>query len=173
MIIPRKAHFKDLLVTDAHVQTWHGGIQLTLAYLRTNYWIINGKNSVKPIIKRCITCYRYRTKSGNQLMGQLPEARITVSRPFTNVGVDFAGPLTIKVSAVRGTRTTKAYVSVFVCMSAKAIHLEAVCDLSAFIAAYRRFAGRRGAAGNNVTWNAMAFHPAGFPTLWWFVGSRG
>ncbi|EFN64680.1 hypothetical protein EAG_00076, partial [Camponotus floridanus] len=40
----------------------------------------------------------------------------------------------------------KSYISLFVCFTSKAIHLEAVSDLSSasFIAALRRFTGRRG-----------------------------
>lgn len=81
-------------------------------------------------------------------MGQLPGPRVNISRPFSHTGVDFAGPLSIKLSAGRRVKTTKAYIAIFVCLATKAIHLEAVSNLTstAFIAAYRRFAGRRGAA---------------------------
>lgn len=78
-------------------------------------------------------------------MGQLPAARVTVNRPFTQTGVDFAGPLLIRVG-LRKNNHIKAYVAVFVCMSSKAIHLEAVSSLSAdaFMACLRRFVSRRG-----------------------------
>ncbi|XP_030762661.1 uncharacterized protein LOC115887388 [Sitophilus oryzae] len=59
---------------------------------------------------------------------------------------DFAGPLSIVLGRHRGVRSQKAYICVFVCMSTKAVHLEAVSDLSseAFLASFRRFVARRG-----------------------------
>jgi len=79
-------------------------------------------------------------------MGSLPNERVNPSRPFTVTGVDYAGPLTTLVNKGRGRKTAKSYVALFVCFATKAIHLEAVSELSsaAFIAALRRFAGRRG-----------------------------
>ncbi|XP_073831676.1 uncharacterized protein [Musca autumnalis] len=69
-----------------------------------------------------------------------------LSRPFTNTGVDFAGPLEIKSFTGRYCKITKGYVCLFVCFATKAIHLEAVSDLStaAFLAALARFVARRG-----------------------------
>lgn len=48
----------------------------------------------------------------------------------------------------RGAKTYKGWICVFVCFSTSAVHLEAVTDCSTegFIAAYRRFAARRGLA---------------------------
>ena len=79
-------------------------------------------------------------------MGELPKSRMTISRPFTTTGVDFAGPLTLKASKGRCNKTTKAWVALFICFSTRAIHLELVSELSveAFIAALKRFVSRRG-----------------------------
>lgn len=46
-------------------------------------------------------------------MGQLPSARVSVSRLFTHTGVDFAGTLKIRLGLRKGM-LVKAYVSVFV-----------------------------------------------------------
>ncbi|XP_029054393.2 uncharacterized protein LOC114881715 [Osmia bicornis bicornis] len=83
-------------------------------------------------------------------MGQLPLCRITPSRPFTHSGVDYAGPLTLKTWKGRGAKTPKGWIGVFVCFATSAVHLEVVTVYSAdaFIAAYRRFAARRGAAAS-------------------------
>ncbi|XP_059045533.1 uncharacterized protein LOC131841266 [Achroia grisella] len=79
-------------------------------------------------------------------MGDLPPARTNRSRPFLHTGVDYTGHILIKANKGRGIKTTKGYVAVFVCMSTKAVHLELVSDLttSAFLAALRRMAARRG-----------------------------
>nr|XP_034837462.1 uncharacterized protein LOC117993754 [Maniola hyperantus] len=79
-------------------------------------------------------------------MGQLPEARLKPSKPFKSAGVDYAGPINIRFSPGRGSKSYKGYICLFVCMVTRAIHLEAVTDLSAkgFIAAFRRFTSRRG-----------------------------
>ncbi|XP_075167763.1 uncharacterized protein LOC142239905 [Haematobia irritans] len=80
-------------------------------------------------------------------MGNLPSVRLKPVRPFKHSGVDYAGPITIKASSVRSSATSKGYICLFVCMVTKAIHLEAVSDLTtnAFLAAFRRFISRRGA----------------------------
>ena len=83
-------------------------------------------------------------------MGNLPEVRIQMCRPFTNTGVDYAGPIEVLTRRARGKRlSTKGYIAVFICMSTKAVHLEIVSDMttSTFLAAFARFTGRRGFPG--------------------------
>lgn len=101
---------------------------------------------VKTHVRQCVTCARYRANSPNQLMGQLPASRVTPSRAFLHCGVDFAGPISIRVSKGRGNKSYKGYICLFVCMATKAIHLEAVSDLTSqsFIAAFKRLVARRG-----------------------------
>src|SRR5439155_26441742 len=68
------------------------------------------------------------------------------SRPFSLCGVDYVGPFKLCRRAGRNPTYVKSYISLFVCFTTKAVHLEWVSDLStnAFIAALTRFISRRG-----------------------------
>ena len=101
---------------------------------------------MRRYIHRCLRCARWRAVSPQPLMGNLPKSRITPSRPFQHTGVDFAGPIWLRTTRGRGHKAYKAFLCVFVCFSSRAVHLEAVSDYSAdaFLAAFRRFASRRG-----------------------------
>lgn len=101
---------------------------------------------MKSHILRCVVCARQRGIRAHQLMGQLPLSRVTPSLPFTNIGIDYAGPITLKTWKGRGAKTQKGWICVFVCMTTSAVHLELVTDYSSegFIATYRRFSARRG-----------------------------
>lgn len=63
-------------------------------------------------------------------MADLPAAWVNPGRPFSKVGVDYAGPFQVLRSKGRGVSYSKGYVAVFVCLATKAIHLELVGDLS-------------------------------------------
>ncbi|KAJ2941115.1 hypothetical protein O0L34_g10350 [Tuta absoluta] len=146
IILDCKNELTTLIVADAHLKTLHGGVQLMLRYLKTNYWILKAKNLVKKKIHQCLICARHTAAARNQLMGDLPKVRVTPAKAFINSGVDLAGPYQVLASKGRGVRTTKAYVCIFVCMVTKAIHIEIVGDLTleSFIGAFRRFVSRRG-----------------------------
>ncbi|XP_045495566.1 uncharacterized protein LOC123694234 isoform X2 [Colias croceus] len=146
MILGSESDLVTLIIADAHKKTLHGGLELTLNYLRARFWILRVKSTVKKYIHKCIICAKLKASSSCQLMGDLPKARVTPARPFINSGVDFAGPYDILMTRARGVKTTKAYISIFVCMCTKAIHIELVGDLSSqsFIGAFRRFVARRG-----------------------------
>ncbi|XP_049866249.1 uncharacterized protein LOC126366948 [Pectinophora gossypiella] len=145
-IIPQKSHFTHLLVTEAHTKTLHGGPQLMLNYLRTKYWVIGAKATVRQFVRRCVSCIRYSSQTNHPMMGQLPESRVTAHKPFRKSGVDYAGPINIRTTKGRGHRSTKGYICLFVCMATRAIHLEAVSDMTSqgFLAAFKRFVARRG-----------------------------
>ena len=79
-------------------------------------------------------------------MGILPPTRTSFTRPFAATDLDFAGQYEIKNFRGRSACYTKRYVCVFVCFATKAIHLEAVSNLTtaAFLAAFNRFVSLRG-----------------------------
>ncbi|XP_018360160.1 PREDICTED: uncharacterized protein LOC108759301 [Trachymyrmex cornetzi] len=146
-IILRSCPVIRLLVLDAHQRCLHGGISLTLATLRCMIWLVQERKIVKSVMYNCLTCARIRAELPTQLMGSLPPARITrPTRPFAICGVDYAGPVAVRMAGIRGIRSQRSYIALFICMATKAIHLEVVTALStdAFLAAFVRFSSRRG-----------------------------
>lgn len=80
-------------------------------------------------------------------MANLPSKRITrPPRAFTDCGVDYAGPLQVRLWSGRGYQSFPSYIVIFVCFAVKAVHIELVASYStaAFIAAFKRFTSRRG-----------------------------
>lgn len=159
IIVPAKSELDDLLILSAHHLCLHGGPQVTLNVLRRRYWVVKGLQRVKSIIRKCIRCFRARPTNKSQVMGLLPAPRVQFSKAFLHTGVDFAGPVRLRISVGRGTRTTKGYFAVFVCLAVKAIHLEVVSSLTtdAFIAAIIRFRSRRGTIAQLYSDNATNF----------------
>lgn len=91
-------------------------------------------------------------------MGNLPQHRVTPSRPFTETGIDFAGPISLH-SGPRNRTVTKAYIAMFICFSTRAINLETISSLTsqAFLAALRRFFTRRGLRSHIYSDNGTNF----------------
>lgn len=110
------------------------------------YWIISIRSVLHRVLSRCTVCVRLNAKPIQPLMADLPPARVQRCRPFARVGIDFAGPLQMRELGLRKSRIVKMYISVFVCFTVKAVHLEVVTELStnAFLAAFDRFVARRG-----------------------------
>ena len=75
----------------------------------------------------------------NSAHGRALTARVTPGYPFERSGVDYAGPVKVRLSKSRGNGTLKGYISIFVCMCTRAVHIELVEDYAseAFIAAFQ------------------------------------
>ena len=92
VLLKRNHHVITLLVTHTHAEVLHGGTQMTLAKLRENIWLIRGRDVVRHVIKKCITCFRFSSKVKAPLLGQLTQSRVTPSRPFTTNRLGFRRP---------------------------------------------------------------------------------
>ncbi|XP_065356330.1 uncharacterized protein LOC135950724 [Calliphora vicina] len=146
IILPGNSRFCQLYLEHLHSFLAHGECNQICRMVQTEYYISRLKSRVKKIIRHCKTCIIYKQKPCTQIMAPLPPDRCNLSIPFQTTGIDFAGPFELKSSTLRNAALVKGYVSVFVCFSTKAIHLEVCSDLStaAFRAAFSRFVGRRG-----------------------------
>lgn len=153
-IIPPTSRLGLLILKMAHDETLHGGPQAMIAYIRRHFWIASLRSQARMCVARCVKCARYNQKTAQQIMAELPEERLKPARPFQFTGVDLAGPFNVKITdkLILSTRSKadlpeiKGYISVFVCLVTRAVHLEPVMDMSAeaFLRALQRFWARRG-----------------------------
>ncbi|XP_018361026.1 PREDICTED: uncharacterized protein LOC108759864 [Trachymyrmex cornetzi] len=86
MLLPSNHPFTKLLIENEHSRLLHLGSQTTLASIRQKFWPLNGRNIVRLTIRKCIKCFRSNPSVIQPIMGNLPRARVQVSRPFAHVG---------------------------------------------------------------------------------------
>ncbi|BES91769.1 Pao retrotransposon peptidase [Nesidiocoris tenuis] len=146
MLLPKAHHFTHLVVDHFHLKYLHAGPLLVQSLIRAEFWIVNSREVIRNRLSRCVTCFKTKPKEQEHLMGDLPTSRLEPISAFYRCSCDYGGPYRIKASSLRNAKVTKAYICLFVCFTTRAIHLELVSDLTtdAFIAALRRFVGRRG-----------------------------
>ena len=146
VILPSKHPLVKLLIRSEHLRLLHGGPLLISASLSRQFHIVGGHKAIRSIVRNCVICRRRSARPRPQRMGQLPIERITPDAVFSRVGLDYAGPVYLKQGSIRRPVLIKAYICVFVSLSVKAVHIEAVSDLTseAFLACLRRFTARRG-----------------------------
>lgn len=162
-VILRSHPLLDLMISDFHRKALHAGSQLTLTLLREEFWILRARTTVRAVLYRCVQCARERAAVSTELMGNLPEVRVTRSaRAFTHTGVDYAGPILVRTAPGRGHKSHKAYIALFVCLTTRAIHLELVSDYTtdAFLAEFNRFSARRGVPLSMYSDNGTTFQGA-------------
>ena len=147
---PLIAHSMDKFIIcyfkHMHKSLAHCGPALLLCHTGLRYHILGAKRLAKAVCNQCTTCIRASKATRQQLMGQLPEARVKPSPPFYITGLDYAGPFKLKMGYVRKPCILEAYACIFLCFTTRAVHLEVVSDQTteAFLAALKRFISRRG-----------------------------
>ena len=162
MLLPRSHQFVKTYVRHLHLSLFHASAQMVLAEARQHIWVPSLKNTIKQVLRSCVTCFKHNIVTSQQIMGQLPSCRVQPSPVFNNVGIDYAGPIAVKFGGPRSKTTHKSYLAVFVCMATTAIHIEPVTALStkAFLEAFSRFTSRRGLPSQIYSDNATNFRGA-------------
>ena len=129
VLLPRSHPITTLIIQRCHEAVGHNGVKETLVQLRSQYWIIKGRQTVKGHIFKCVVCRRYEGHSyPSESVPDLPGFRVKGDFAFSFTGVDFAGPLFVKN---RKSDMRKVYICLFTCATSRAIHLELVNDLTA------------------------------------------
>ena len=77
---------------------------------------------MKKIINSCYLCKVFRTRPyGPTKTAALPPFRTECGGPFETTGIDFAGPLSYKISR---KEQGKCHILIFTCATSRAVHLE-------------------------------------------------
>lgn len=160
IILPPWVKFVELYIDQVHRDFYHANRNFVRAYLCNHFWLCGGPNgAIKRILRRCVVCVQYAARPATQIMGKLPIEKTTECRPFTNVGVDFFGPLLAKCDSHRSLVHFKVYGLIFVCFSVRAVHIEVCLDMSAtkFLEAFQRFISGHGMPATMFSDNAKTF----------------
>ena len=139
ILLPRHSRLTNLIILDCHHRQHHVGVGGTIVALRNRFWVPSAFTETRRLLTKCVTCKKVTGRHyALPMPPELPKFRYDTSiRPFSNVGIDFAGPLTVKDNS--GIHI-KVYICLFICLTTRAINLEVVEDLStsSFLQALRR-----------------------------------
>uniref|UniRef100_A0A914V113 Integrase catalytic domain-containing protein n=1 Tax=Plectus sambesii TaxID=2011161 RepID=A0A914V113_9BILA len=155
-LLPRKDYVTQLIIMDRHQAALHSGVRHTLTLMRQEFWIPKGRAEVQKTVKNCLICRKYSAGPYSlPKMPPLPKERVMQARPFQNTGLDYLGPLWIKIQDEK----KKVWICLFTCMVTRAIHLETIMDLTAeqFLNCVRRFIARKGKPDKIISDNAPHF----------------
>ena len=159
ILVSGQAYVIRLYIQHVHEHNHHSGVNQTLAMLRQQLWIPQARPVIKHVLANCYICKRL---TGHLLLQPgppvLPKERVTFTRPFKDVGVDYSGAILIKDGDTKKLR--KVYICLFTCMASRAVHLEIAKDNSAvtFVDLFRRFVSSWGLPTKVVSDNAGNFH---------------
>ena len=82
---------------------------------------------MKKNLRQCIICKKQEGRPFTEpQIAPLPEYRVREAPPFSNIGVDFAGPLYVRQDKGKMVNV----VCLFLCCVTRALHLELIGNLS-------------------------------------------
>ena len=143
ILLPKNHRITYLMIEDCHRRHGHVGVKQVISLLRQEFWILRCLAAVKTVIGRCVVCNKAQRPLMKQMMAPLPVDRLTPDEPpFSRVGIDFFGPLQVRV----GRSTPKRWGVIFTCLNCRKVHFEISHSLNtdSFLAAFTRFTARRG-----------------------------
>ncbi len=158
IILPRDHRITKLIVFDFHRMLHHSNHQTTLNKLNEQFCIPSLRRTLKSVIQNmCQRCMNDRANPKIPEMADLPPARVaTFNKPFSYVGIDYFGPISVKVNRTK----RKRWGVLITCLTTRAVHIEVAEALttSECIMAIRRFIGRRGTPIEYYSDNGTNFH---------------
>ncbi|XP_026666969.1 uncharacterized protein LOC113463933 [Ceratina calcarata] len=143
IILDAKETFTQLVIKYHHEKFYHGSHEAVINELRQRFWIVGLRQGLKSLVSKCSICRMRRARPANPKMADLPPARLAFRlRPFSHCGVDYFGPMQVKI----GRRREKRWGVLFTCLTTRAVFIELAHSLStdSAIMAFRRFTSRRG-----------------------------
>ena len=185
IILPAGDKYVASFVLSLHKAAGCPGPETMLAYLRAKYWPLQGRRSVKSMIRKCVRCMRLRAVPFKQVIAPLPQRRTEFSIAFTHAAVDLGGPYQVLVVPPGNSKRKRKvkldkkgkiiplrpdeeprfhsmWIVVFSCLTSRAVHVDYMwsCQTEDFVNALQRFIARRGCPETLTLDNAKYFKKA-------------
>lgn len=124
LLLPSRGRLTELVVLHHHEFAAHPGGHGTLSEVRRTFWLPHGLSTVKRFLPTCRPCRRFKASPPVLPEGPLASFRAQPAPPFSIVGADHWGPLTLKDGK-------KVWILLLTCAVTRGIHLEVCRNLSA------------------------------------------
>ena len=138
IILDKNHYLTTLIIRECHKKVMHNGVKETLTELRSQYWLVRGRQFIRTQLGKCATCRKFEGKPYQAPPAPpLPEFRVNEAPPFTATGIDFLGPLYVKTRE----ENPKVWICLYTCCVVRALHLDVVPNLTSegFMRSFRRF----------------------------------
>ena len=94
ILLSASYYFVELLILEVHLNTNHSRTTEVVSVLREEYWILRARQSVKRILRKCVTCKCFEgLPSAPVNSPDLPVEHKSEDPPCCHTGLNFAGPL--------------------------------------------------------------------------------
>ena len=145
----------ELILQNEHKNNQHEGTEHVRNIVQRKICILFIRNALRSIKNKCVTCRKGRAQTITPVTADLPEERLDASSAFTNVGVDYFGPFTVKMAR----RNEKRRCCLFTCLTVRAVHIVVVpkLDTDSRLNAILRFIARRGKPSSIISDNLTNF----------------
>ena len=93
LFILRDSFLAEKLILQAHQNTLHGGVVLTMTKVRSNYWMPTLMKLKKSVVRKCYGFKKFNSLSYPVVkVGLLPNDRTEQAMSFQIISTDFADP---------------------------------------------------------------------------------
>lgn len=143
IILPKDHHVTWLVVQHYHERYHHQNHTTVINELRQSFKIPKSRRLFQRVRTTCQKCKIHAASPRPPIMADLPPDRLAAfTRPFSFVGIDYFGPITVAV----GRRTEKRWGVLITCLTMRAVHIEVAHSLNvtSCVMALRNFMARRG-----------------------------
>ena len=158
MLLPPRSLLTAMIIRDLHEKHHHCGVSTLVVLIRRHYWLPRARTHIKKLVRSCVHCRKVRGEAMRRPPPPpLPRERVVYTRPFACAGVDYMGPITVKIPYEN--EHERAYVCLFTCTVSRAVHLEVTKDLTTegFLMGFRRFCSVQGVPNTIISDNARNF----------------
>ena len=152
-----------LIVEHCHLKVMHNRIKQTVVEIRSRYYISKIRQFVKKCLHECIVCKKINSRPISYPgHSDLPKLRFDDTKPFSSVGIDYLGPLSVLPIYPPSDKMHKIHVVLYTCAATRGIVLDVVPNLNSgsFVNSLRRFIAERGVPRLIVSDNGSAFTAA-------------
>ena len=128
-----------------HLVAKHAGVETVYRYVLQIAFIIDGRDLIKLIRKRCERCRYIAKQTIDVEMGPISDHNLNIAPPFYSTQVDLCGPFNAFSNFYKRT-TVKIWMVIFCCTTTSSTKIKIMDDYStpAFILSFTRFASEVG-----------------------------